>query len=297
MSVERISEKFTFPSKFIEVNGERMHYIDVGEGDPIIFLHGIPTNCYLWRNIIPHLSTLGRCIAPDLIGFGKSAKPDIEYTVFEHINYIEQFIKVLNLKKVLLVMHGWGSVIGFSYVMHHEKNCSGLVFYEAFLRSIDSDDISLPYQEQLVSLDNQGAMFDITASGALFVDQIIPQTALRELSDEEMNHYRQPFQKEGSGKPITQYLKEIPKGDGKSKIDKLIADYSQFLTRSSLPKLMLYSLPGFITTIATVMWAKEHLPNLEIIELGEDMHFAQESCPTLMSEAISVWMQGLEQGY
>src|SRR3990167_11073136 len=110
---ERISEQMNLPSKFIEVNGSKMHYIEAGEGHPILFLHGIPTSSYLWRNIIPHLSTLGRCIAPDLIGFGKSDKPEINYSLSDHIKYIEGFIEKLGLKQLTLIMHGWGSVIGF----------------------------------------------------------------------------------------------------------------------------------------------------------------------------------------
>ncbi|EKD70599.1 MAG: hypothetical protein ACD_46C00484G0017 [uncultured bacterium] len=297
MNSERISEKFTYPSKYIDVDGVKIHYIEAGEGNPILFLHGIPTHSYLWRNIIPHVATLGRCIAPDLVGFGRSAKPDIDYSVFDHIKFIEKFIEKLNLHHIILVMHGWGSVIGFDYAMRHEKNCNGLVFYEAFLRSLDGEHLSLPYQEQLITLNDQESMVDIVSDGASFVDKIIPQMVMRELTDEEMDHYRQPFLQNGSGKPITQYLKEIPKGDGKSKVDKLINHYSKKLTHSNLPKLMLYSLPGFITTMATVMWAKEHLPNIEIVDLGEELHFAQESCPQLIGEAISVWLQSVEQVY
>lgn len=110
-----------------------------------------------------------------------------------------------------------------------------------------------------------------------------------------MEVYRKPFTAKGSGKPILQYLKELPDGKDKSAIEKMIADYSKKLMKSKLPKLMLYSVPGFITTIATAMWAKDHLPNLEIVEIGEELHLAQESCPQLMGETISVWLQGVEQ--
>lgn len=297
MTSERISEQMTYPSKFVDVYGSKMHYIETGEGNPILFLHGIPTSSYVWRNIIPHLSTLGRCIAPDLIGFGKSDKPNIEYSIFDHIKYIDKFIETLNLKSVTLVMHGWGSVIGFDYAMRHEKNCQGLVFYEAFLRSINGDDISLPYQEQLLALRDEQKIADIVTNGtASFVDKIIPQQVMRQLSDEEMKYYREPFLQEAAGKPIMQYLKELPKGDGKSKVDELIENYSKKLTKSKLPKLMMYSVPGFITTIATIMWAKETMPNLEIVDIGEELHLAQESYPQLIGETISVWLQGVEQG-
>lgn len=294
MANEEISEKLTHPSKSVEVYGSKMHFIEAGSGNPILFLHGIPTSCYVWRNIIPHLSPLGRCIAPDLIGFGKSDKPNIDYTVFDHIKYIEKFIEVLGLKNISIIMHGWGSVIGFDYATRNEKNCFGLVFYEAFLRSSNSDDISLPYQEQLISLQDQENVYDFVMNGPSFVDRIIPQNVMRQLTDKEMDNYRQPFMQEGAGKPILQYLKELPRGDGKSKIDKLITDYSKKLTKSKLPKLMLYSVPGFITTIATAIWAKENLPNLEIVDIGEELHLAQESYPQLIGETISVWLQGIE---
>lgn len=296
MTNERISEKMPYPSKFVEVHGSKMHFVEVGEGNPILFLHGIPTSSYIWRNIIPHLSTLGRCIAPDLIGFGKSEKPNIEYTVFDHINYLNKFIETLGLKKITLIMHGWGSVIGFDYAMRNEKNCTGLVFYEAFLRSMNGDDISLPYQEQLLTLQQEENIQEVVVNGAAsFIDKIIPQHIMRSLSDTEMNYYREPFLKEGTGKPIMQYIKELPKGSGKSKVDDLISDYSKKLTKSNLPKLMLYSVPGFITTIATAIWAKDNLPNLEIIDIGEELHLGQESYPQMIGETISVWLQGVEQ--
>lgn len=131
--------------------------------------------------------------------------------------------------------------------------------------------------------------------GASFIDKIIPPTVMRSLTEEEMNHYRQPFLKEGTGKPITQYLKEFLKGNENNKVDKLIANYSKKLTHSELPKLMLYSLPGFITTMDTAIWAKAHLPHLEIVDVGEDLHLAQETRPSVIGETISAWLQGVEQ--
>jgi haloalkane dehalogenase len=294
MAKEKISDELTYPSKFVEVYGSKMHYIETGEGDPILFLHGVPTSCYLWRNIIPHLAPLGRCIALDLIGFGHSDKPDIEYSILDHIKYVEKFIETLQLKKLTLVMHGWGSVIGFEYAMNHEKNCKGLVFYEAFLRSLDGEDISLPFQEQLAELQDLENAPEMAMDGSIFVDKIISQNVMRELTEKEMENYREPFLKEGSNKPIVKYLKELPNGGLHSKIDAMIENYSNKLTHSSLPKLMLYSVPGFITTIATVMWAKENLPNIEIIDIGEELHLAQESNPSLVGESISVWLQGAE---
>jgi haloalkane dehalogenase len=295
MNSESISEIVTIPSKRIEVNGSSMHYLEQGEGNPILFLHGLPMSSYVWRNVIPHLSSLGRCIAPDLIGFGQSDKPDIPYTIADHINYIEAFISALNLTNITLVMHGWGSVIGFDYAMRNEKNCKGLVFYEAFLRSKNKDDLSLPYQEQWIALQEQKNVYDLDETGAVFIEKFLPQTLIRSLTDVELEAYRAPFVAAGSGKPILQFLKELPNGEGKSEVDAIISRYSKQLTLSKLPKLMLYSVPGFITTIATAMWAKDNLPDLEIVEIGEDLHLAQESYPKLIGDTISVWLQSVEQ--
>lgn len=281
-------------SHFVEIDGAKMHYIEQGAGDPILFLHGMPTSSYLWRNIIPYLSPLSRCIAVDLIGMGKSDKPNIDYTIHDHINFVEKFIKKLNLRRLTIVMHGVGSIIGFDYAMRNESSVKGLVFYEAYLRPINGDDLSLPYQEQVSILDEEHT-HDLIMNSTYFVDKVLPQGMMRPLTDEEMTHYREPFLKKGSGKPIIQYLQDMPRGNGKSEIDKIIANYSKKLVKSKIPKLMLFSVPGFITTIATVMWAKENFTNLEIVDIGEELHFAQESNPSLMGETISVWVQGIEQ--
>jgi haloalkane dehalogenase len=295
MGNEGIAGKTNIPVKQVDVFGSKMSYLEAGSGDAILFLHGIPTSSYVWRNIIPYLAPLGRCIAPDLIGFGRSDKPDIKYSISDHIKYIEKFIEVLGLKNVTLIMHGWGSIIGFHYATHHEKNCRGLVFYEAFLRSVNGDDLSLPFQEQMQTLQDLENASDMVTNGVTFIDRIMPQNIMRQLTDEEMKYYREPFQQAGTDKPILQYIRELPKGAGKTEVDKLIDAYSVRLTKSRLPKLMLYSVPGFITTMATVKWAKDHLPNLEIVDIGEELHLGQESSPGLIGEAISVWLQGVEQ--
>jgi haloalkane dehalogenase len=283
--------------KFVEILGSKMHYIEVGEGDPILFLHGIPTSSYVWRNIIPYLSPLGRCIAPDLIGFGKSDKPDIAYTVQDHIKYIDKFIETLNLKNITIVLHGWGSVIGFDYAMRHEKNCKGLVFYEAFLRTMEAYDQALPFQEQMRALQDKDGIQELILNGGVFIDQIITPLTIHDFSEEELENYRKPFNNKGDGKPVLQYLKELPMAHEEGEINNIIEHYTKKLTHSRLPKLMLYSVPGFVTTIATVMWAKKHLSNLEIVDVGEELHLAQESNPALIGETISVWLQSIEQAY
>lgn len=289
---ENVSADFPYESHYIDVYGSKMHYIEEGQGDPILLLHGMPTSSYLWRNIIPHLSPLGRCIAPDLMGMGKSDKPNIDYSIFDHIKYIEKFIELMNLKKIMLVLHGWGSIIGFDYAMRHESNIKGLIFYESYIRSL-ADDLSLPHSQQIFKLQGEKNKYGSVNQISLLVKELLTLAVLRTLTPEELAHYQEPFQAEGSGKPLFQYLKELCGKD--PKVKKLISSYSKKLKQSTLPKLLLYAMPGFIMPIGTIMWAKEHLPNLEIIDVGEALHYAQETNPALFGETISVWIQGIEQ--
>ena len=126
--------KIQFEQKTIEILGSKMSYIDEGEGDPIVFIHGVPTSKRVWRGIIPELSQSARCIAVDLIGLGQSDKPDIDYSIDDHVRYFTQFMEALNLENATLVMHAWGSVIGFSYAMHHPNKIKGLAFFESYPR-------------------------------------------------------------------------------------------------------------------------------------------------------------------
>ncbi|MDR3491169.1 MAG: haloalkane dehalogenase [Gammaproteobacteria bacterium] len=275
-------------SHFIEVHGSKMHYTEEGAGNPILFLHGMPTSSFLWRNIIPVVSSLGRCIAVDLIGMGKSDKPDIDYSFSDHVRYIEKFIEALNLKNLIIVMHGWGSVIGFDYAMRHENNCRGLVFYESYLQPLIGKDISLPLQEQILSINHKNDDTDI----ATVVNTMMKQGVMESISEDIMNHYTAPFSQKNAEKVLHQYAKELSQ---KTQLNNFISSYSKKLMHSKLPKLMLYSVPGFITPMSTVIWAKENLSHIEIIDIGEELHFAQESNPTLMGEAMSVWLQSIEQ--
>lgn len=286
----------SYASHYVEVDGAKIHYLEQGSGDPILFLHGMPTSSYLWRNILPYVAPLGRCIALDLIGMGKSDKPDIAYSIQDHIHFLERFIEVLGLKRIVMVVHDWGSVVGLDYAMRHEANMRGIVFYESYLRPINGDDLALPLYEQISDLQQQEKASELIANGTLFVDRVLPQGMMRPLTEEEMANYREPFLPLGAGKPLYMYMNELPRPQAKTAVDKIISQYSSKLEHSKLPKLLLISIPGFITTMATATWARDHLPNLEIVDIGEEYHYAQESNPALMGETISVWLQGIEQG-
>lgn len=281
-------------SKFVEINGSKMHYIEAGKGDPIVFIHGVPTSSYLWRHIIPELSTYGRCIALDLIGMGQSDKPDIDYRVFDHIEYLTGFMKALDLKNVTLVMHAWGSVIGFEYAMQNPDNIKALAFLESHIRPPSNREmVALPVQEIASVLDAPDGGYDVIMNSNYYVNKVLPSGVLRQLTEEEMAAYQAPFQQPGACKPIWQYLQDLPLGDGPSDVVDLITGYSEKLCQSPIPKLMLYAVPGFITMMDTVTWARDNLPNLTLVDIGDALHYAQESNPGMIANELSRWYVSL----
>lgn len=287
-------EKAPQLSKKIKVRGSDIHYLEQGSGDPILFLHGMPTSSYVWRNILPALSETARCIAPDLIGMGESDKPDIDYRIFDHIAYINDFIDALGLKKLTLVLHGWGSVIGFDYAYRNESNIKGIAFFESHVRpTTDWNMLSLPVQQLASLLKRPGASYRAIVQQNYLVKKLLPKGVIRNLSPEEMQEYLKPFPTIESRKPLWQYIQDLPLGEGPDDVVELISRYSKWLETSSLPKLMLYAIPGFITTVATVQWARDHIKNLQLVGLDDVLHFAQESVPELLSEKLSEWYQSL----
>lgn len=285
-----ISAGFPFNSKFIEVHGSKIHYIDEGEGDPVVFLHGIPTSSYLWRNIIPPFALSARCIAPDLIGMGKSDKPDIEYHITDYIDYMSAFLDKLKLNKITLVVHAWGSIIGFDYARRHPDKIKALAFYEAHIKPLSKwEMLPLPVRELAFLGFNRHIDYQTFAKDENVVAKFLATRMLRKLTSEEMACYVEPFKTLESKKPLWRYLQELPLGEGSEDINKIIANNSKYLQKSHIPKLMLYAIPGFITHIDAVVWAKDHLSNLTLADVGEALHFAQESQTQNFRQALAQW--------
>jgi haloalkane dehalogenase len=286
------SSDFNYTSNYVDVQHGQLHYIEAGEGDPVIFMHGIPTWCYLWRNIIPYIEPHAHCIAYDLMGCGRSDKPDISYTLEDHINHFTEMVSGFS-KPVTLVMHGWGSVIGFHYAQQHPKNIKGLAFLEAHLRAPTGvEALALPWREVVQFLSADDAKSKILESN-FYVENVLRSGVIRPLEAEELAHYLEPFEKNGSRRPIWQYLQEIPVGGGETAAFKLIAAYSQWLQTSNIPKLLLFAVPGFMTTIETVCWAREQFPKLTCADIGEALHYAQESVPASIGTQIADWYKTL----
>lgn len=223
-----VSAAFPYQPHYVEVIGSRMHYVDEGRGDPILLLHGNPTWSYLWRNIIPHLSTVGRVVAPDLIGMGRSDKPDIPYRFFDHVRYLERFIAALDLRHVTLVIHDWGSVLGFHYAMRHESNVKGIAFMEANVRPrYGWDEFDEASRRTFKELRDPDRGWHMAVEENVFIETLLPGATVRQLTEEEMNHYREPFRAVASRTPLWQWARELPIAGEPPDVFAAVEDYSE----------------------------------------------------------------------
>jgi haloalkane dehalogenase len=285
-----ISSAFPYESRHVDVHGSRMHYVEEGEGDPILLLHGNPTSSYLWRNIIPHLSDRGRCIAPDLIGMGRSDRPPLDYRFFDHVNYFEGFIEALGLEHITLVLHDWGSGLGLHYAARHEGNVRGIAMMEAILWPMRWAEFPPDFRRGF-------KMFRAPVVGALmiqglnaFLERMMPGTIVRELTAEEKARYAEPYPTWSSRKPVRVWPEEIPIDGKPADVHEAVSAYSEWLQATDMPKLLLHAQPGGIIRPDGVAWCRENLPELELVDLGEGVHYLQEDHPHEIGEAIAAWM-------
>jgi haloalkane dehalogenase len=278
----------------VDVDGSRMYYVEEGEGVPVLFLHGNPTSSYLWRNVIPHVSSGARCIAPDLIGMGRSDKPDIDYRFSDHARYLEGFIEALGLGDVVLVLHDWGSGLGFDWARRHADRVRGLAFMEAILAPVPSWDV-FPEgaREMFQAFRTPEVGWDLIAKQNVFVEQALPASVVRTLSDEEMDAYRAPFPDEASRKPVWRWPNEIPIEGEPADVAEAVGAYSAWLQETEVPKLLFAATPGALITAPVVEWARSALPNLEVVDLGEGIHYVQEDHPGEIGRGIARWLAEL----
>ena len=290
---KEISAAFPFESKYIEVEGSKIHYVDEGTGDPILFLHGNPTSSYLWRNIIPYAAKVGRAIAPDLIGMGKSDKPDIEYRFFDHVRYIDAFIEQLGLQNITFVIHDWGSALGFHYASWHEGNTKGLAFMEAILPMQSWDAFPEGARDLFKSFRTKDVGEDLLINKNVFVENVLPGSVVRTLTGEEMDRYREPYKEEAARKPVWRWPNEIPIDGEPADVWEAAVAYHEWLQRTELPKILFHATPGAIMQAPLVKSLESTLKNLKTVDIGPGVHFLQEDNPHKIGEELAKWYQGL----
>jgi haloalkane dehalogenase len=293
MNNPEISANFNFESKYIEIDGSKIHYIDVGSGDPILFLHGNPTSSYLWRNIIPYLSSSGRCIAMDLIGMGKSDKPDIDYRFVDHVKYVEGFIEKMGLKNITLVIHDWGSALGFHYAMRHEANIKGIAFMEAILKQTTWAEFPKDVKTGFKLLRTPLIGWLMIVGLNMFVEKILPMAIVRKLTEKEMNFYRGPFKRMMDRKPMWRWPNEIPIDGKPADVTTIVQAYNRKLKESDCPKLLFFAHPGGILKEPMLKWCQENLKNLKTVDIGNGVHYLQEDNPKLIGTELLNWYKSL----
>lgn len=288
-----ISPEFPYESKFVEIDGSKMHYIDVGEGDPVLFLHGNPTSSYLWRNVIPHVQPHARCIAPDLIGMGKSDKPDIGYTFEEHYAYLEKFIEAMDLMNVTLVIHDWGSGLGFHYANMHRDNIKGIAFMEAMYKPMTWDGFIPKYKFMFKMLRAPFIGWLLISVANMFVNKMLPDNIVRKLTKEELDTYKEPYPTVKSRKPVRVWPQEIPL-DGKPKrVHDKAAAWHEWLMKTDLPKMCFYAATGGLVKEEDVVFIRENMLNIRMVDLGEGKHFLQEDHPHRIGEEVAEWYRNI----
>ncbi|MEL6676277.1 MAG: haloalkane dehalogenase [Bacteroidota bacterium] len=283
------SAAFPFASNYLEVKGSKLHYIDEGEGEPILFLHGNPTSSYLWRNIIPYLSDQARCIAPDLIGMGKSGKPDLAYGFADTYAYLLEFIQQLDLKDLTLVIHDWGSGLGFHYAHQHPDNIKGIAFMEAMYKLVNFSAMPARVRIAMPIMRTHPFNWLMLGAGNLFLKAMLPQGIQRSLLPEEKTIYQAPYPTIKSRKPVRVWPQEIPINGKPAHTHAVVSGYHQWLKETPIPKLCLYASPGMLIPEEEIPWIAEHFPNTTTVHVGEGLHFLQEDQPQAIGEALREW--------
>ncbi len=292
-----------FESKFVEVNGSQMHYLEAGDpsGPVIVLTHGWPSWSYIWRDVIPHLESSGRVIAFDLIGFGRSDKlPNHDYSFAVQRAHFRGFMEALNLQDIVLVLHDWGSGIGFDYAANHSDNIAGLVFFEAMMpprlpfASIEdafpgNPDGSMVFQ----AWRTPGVGEELLLNQAQATEAFLPSFQMRTLSEEELNAYRAPWPTPESRWPLWWVPNQLPLAGEPQDTDAMIRNYVAWLETTDTPMLEFFVTPGITGDRDVVQWTRDNISRLTVVDLGPGIHFLQEDYPEEIGAGIADWVRTL----
>ena len=289
MSDDPISAQDPFARKRIAVLDSEIAYIDEGNGDSIVFLHGNPTSSYLWRNVIPHCTPLGRCLAPDLIGMGESGKnPSGSYRFVDHARYMDAWLDAVDVgDAVTFVIHDWGSALGFHWAHRHQERVKGIVFMEAIVRPMSWAE----FPEAAAGIFRgfrSPAGEEMVLEKNVFVERVLPGSVLRTLGEEEMAAYRKPFLEPGeSRRPTLTWPREIPIDGEPTDVTEIVQAYGDWLSGSDLPKLLINAEPGALLNGPPLDFARSWPNTAEVTVPGN--HFVQEDSPHEVGAAIIDW--------
>ena len=293
-----ISDKEWYTKKKINVLGYNMSYVEEGSGDPIVLQHGNPTSSYLWRNIIPHLSGLGRCVAPDLIGMGDSDKlknsgPD-SYSFIEHRKYLDALLKEIGVtENVVFVIHDWGSALGFDWAYRHPDKVKGIVYMEAVLFHYDWSDWPEDARKIFQGFRSPAGE-EMILDKNYFVELVLPNSVTRELTPVEMDVYRRPYLNPGEDRrPTLTWPRQIPIEGEPKEVVEIVTAYSEWLSKSGIPKLFINAEPGSILVGRARDFCRTWSNQEEVTVKGK--HFIQEDSPDEIGESIVKFIRKISQ--
>lgn len=291
-----LSAEMHYEKRFIDVKGRRVAYVEAGSGDPIILLHGNPTSSYLWRNVIPELESSGRVIAPDLIGQGDSDKlPASEgperYTFGVAYDYLCGLLDALGVDhNVTLVIHDWGSALGFHWAKEHPEAIRGIAYMEGIVTPVTWDDWPESARGIFKGFRSDKGE-DLVLNRNMFVEAVLPGSVLRELGEAEMAHYRAPFATPDDRQPTLNWPRQIPIDGEPAPMVELVTDYGEFMANSSVPKLFINAEPGSILTGRPREICRAWPNQVEVTVKGS--HFLQEDSPVEIGQAVASWLRTL----
>jgi haloalkane dehalogenase len=279
----------------VDVLAGRMAYHERGEGAPVLLLHGNPTSSYLWRDVIPELEGYGRLIAPDLIGMGDSAKlpnPDTDtYRFATHRKYLEAFIDAVigRSESIVLVVHDWGSALGFDWANRHRDRIRGIAYMEAIVRPVASWDEWSPQAVPIFQGFRSDKGEQMILERNMFVERVLPGSVLRKLTEAEMAEYRRPYPKPEDRWPTLTWPRQIPIAGEPADVTAIAADYAQWMTQNDIPKLFVNAEPGAILVGAPREFCRGWKNQTEVTVPGS--HFIQEDSGPAIGRAVAGWIK------
>ena len=281
------------PRRRVTVLDTELAYVDTGAGDPIVFLHGNPTSSYLWRNVIPHVAGLGRCLAPDLVGMGESGEaPDGSYRFADHARYLDAWFEALALtENVVLVVHDWGSALGFHWARRHPERVRGVAYMEAIVRPVTWAEWPEAARKVFQAMRSPAGEAMVLEKN-VFVERILPASVLRGLTPEEMERYRAPYRDPGEARrPTLTWPRQIPIDGEPADVVAVVEAYAAWLATSPLPKLFVNADPGTILIGPQREFCRTW-PNQEEVSV-RGSHFVQEDSPDDIGRALAAFVRRL----
>ncbi len=295
---ERPSGDFPYESRYIEIEGDKIHYIDEGEGDPILFVHGVPDSCHSWRNIVPHVVPFGRAIALDLPGHGQSDKPRL--TGYDDVyRRFEGFIDALNLRNITLVIIDWGAILGLHYARTHEDKVKGVVMMEAPI----APNYPLNDPEGFRQMGGGAALEfyrtmktpigeELIVNRNAFINTMLPGFVVRRMRQSELDVLRTAYQNTDDRWNLLMYPRMVPiEGEPADTHDVYTKNNEWLLSKEKTPTLLIWFRPGMVILPDQVQWLSERVKNHENVYGGIAIHFVQEDEPDAIGFAIAEWQR------